>query len=139
MRRWFLVFAFVLLGALFFHPAPARAGMHFCNKTSSTVYLAMATLDDIYDAHVWGWWTIVPGACKTPIGADLDTSGGLDYYYYAHDDAGDTWTGEDKFCVDTVNAFDFDDRQESDCATGAHRYFKYIHTYGDRDHTVDLT
>ena len=56
MRRWILISAFFVFGALVFHPAPARAGMHFCNKTSLTVNVAMATLDYIADAHVWGWW-----------------------------------------------------------------------------------
>lgn len=139
MRRWILISAFFVFGALVFHPAPARAGMHFCNKTSVTVTVAMATIDDLFDSHVWGWWQVPAAECKTPIGADLDTSGGVDYYYYAFDTSGGTWTGDVRFCVDTANAFDFNDLQDTDCATGTHRQFKAINTHENADYTIDLT
>lgn len=88
MRRWIIISAFFVFAAIVVHPAAARAGMHFCNKTSNTVNVAMATIDDLFDSHVWGWWQIEPDACKTPIGADLDSSGGTDYYYYAYEYVG---------------------------------------------------
>jgi uncharacterized membrane protein len=138
MRRWIFISAFFVIGALAFHPAPARAGMHFCNKTSMTVNVAMATLDDVFDSHVWGWWQVAPDACRTPIGADLDTTGGTDYHYYAYDTSGGTWTGSETFCVNTTAAFDFSDREDTDCATGTHRDFKTINTHDQVDYTVDL-
>jgi uncharacterized membrane protein len=138
MRRLILISAFFVLGTLVFHPAPARAGMHFCNKTSLTTNVAMATIDDIFDSHVWGWWQVEPGACKTPIGADLDTTGGMDYYYYAYDTSSGTWTGSTSFCINTSDAFDFNDDQDTQCATGEHRYFKTINTHDEADFTVDL-
>ncbi len=141
MRRCILIPAFFVFGALIFHPVPARAGMHFCNKTSNTVTVAMATLtgDFFPDAHVWGWWQIAPDSCKTPIGADLNTTGDLSYYYYARDTAGGTWTGDAKFCVDTVNAFDYNDKEDMDCTTGTNRSFKTISTHDETDFTVNLT
>ena len=139
MRRLILISAFFALGTLAFYPSPARAGMHFCNKTTITVNVAMGTIDDVFDSHVWGWWQIEPDACKTPIGADLDTTGGMDYYYYAYDTSGGTWTGDTRFCIDTNYAFDFNDKEDSDCATGAHRQFKTINTHGESDFTVSLT
>jgi|GEM_PF-2441128 len=139
MRRWILISAFFVFGALVFHPAPARAGMHFCNKTSLTVNVAMATLDYIADAHVWGWWQVEPGSCKTPIGGSLESSEDMDYYYYAYDSSGGTWTGGTKFCIDPSSAFDFNDQQDHDCYGGTRRDFKTIHTGSASDYTVDLT
>lgn len=138
MRRGYFVFALVL-GALFLHPAAAKAGMHFCNKTSHTVNVAMATIDDFFDAHVWGWWQVEPDACRTPIGADLDTTGDLSYYYYAYDTSGGTWTGKVPFCIDPNDAFDYNDDQDAQCSTGTHKYFKSIETHDNADFTVNLT
>lgn len=139
MGRVLFVFALVL-GALFLHPAAAKAGMHFCNKTGQTVNVAVATLEDIgFYAHVWGWWQVEPGACKTPIGADLDTTGYLDYYYYAYDTSGGTWTGDVRFCIDPNYAFDYNDDQDTNCATGTHKMFKSINTHANSDFTVNLT
>ncbi|HEX5275255.1 MAG TPA: DUF1036 domain-containing protein [Candidatus Rubrimentiphilum sp.] len=138
MTRILLIPAFLVFGALVFHPAPARAGMHFCNKTSLTVNVAMATIDDIFDSHVWGWWQVEPGACKTPIAADLDTSGGTDYYYYAYDTSGGTWSGGTRFCVDPNDAFDYNDDQDTTCASGTHHNFKTINTNSEGDFTVSL-
>ncbi len=139
MRRWILISAFFAFGTLVFHPTAARAGMHFCNKTSNTVSVAMATISDLFESHVWGWWQIAPADCKTPIGADLDTTGDLDYYYYAYDTAGGSWTGDVSFCINTATAFDFSDEQDADCATGTHRQFKSINTSDRTDYTLNLT
>ncbi len=142
MRRYVLISAFFIFGALVFHPTPARAGMHFCNKTNVTVNVAMATLDDegLGDERAWGWWQIEPDGCKNPLYADLETDdSSRSYYYYAYDAAGDTWGGDIKFCVDTTSAFDFNDAQEIRCDTGAHRGFKWINIHGNTDWTVSLT
>jgi uncharacterized membrane protein len=112
--------------------------MHFCNKTTNTVNVAMAT-DTYFDYHVWGWWQMAPDACKTPIGAELDTTGDTDYYYFGYDASGGTWTGSTRFCIDPNYALDFDDDQESACATGAHREFRSINTHDESDFTVNLT
>lgn len=138
MRRLILISAFFVIGTLAFHPMPARAGMHFCNKTTETVNVAMAT-DTYFDYHVWGWWQVPPDGCKTPIGGDLDTTGDTDYYYYGYDSSGGTWTGGTRFCIDPNYAFDFNDDQESACATGTHRQFRSIATGNSSDFTVNLT
>ena len=113
--------------------------MHFCNKTNHPVNVAMATIDDFFDSHVWGWWQVEPDGCKTPIGADLDTTGDLSYYYYAYDTSGGTWTGSVKFCIDPNYAFDYNDDQDTNCSTGTHKYFKSIETHDNADFTVNLT
>jgi uncharacterized membrane protein len=141
MRRSILISAFFVFATLVFHPALARAGMHFCNKTSNTVNVAMATLDSVAYAHVWGWWQVEPSACKTAIGVDLDTTGDTDYYYYAYDTAGGTWSDSSHyaFCIDSNYAFDYNDSQDNDCASGTRRHFKIINTNSNSDFTVDLT
>ena len=97
----------------------------------------MATVDYFVLSHVWGWWQVEPDACRTPIGGNLDTD--LDYYYYAYDTSGGTWTGGVRFCVDPNDAFDFNDEQDSNCATGTRRNFKSIDTRDNTDFTVTLT
>ena len=137
MRRSILISAFFVFGALVFHPAPARAGMHFCNKTANTVNVAMAT-DYLMYYHVWGWWQVGADSCRAVISADLDTTGDTSYYYYAYATAGGTWTGDSSFCIDPNYAFDLNDEQEGACITGAHRDFKTISTHDESDFTVSL-
>ena len=131
---------------LILSPARADAGMHFCNKTSLTVNVAMATIsvgDMSLDAHVWGWWQVQPGGCKTPIGADLDTSGDVSYYYYGYDASGGTWSDTSKhysFCIDPNDAFDYNDSEDYHCASGQRRNFREILYANSRsDYTVNLT
>lgn len=136
-----VIASIVLGGALIFLPARADAGMHFCNKTSITVNVAMATLDWLSYARVWGWWQVEPSACKTPIGDALDTTGDIWYYYYAYDAAGGTWTDSSRyaFCIDTKYAFDYDDAQDTHCSSGERRHFRRIDTGSSSDYTVSLT
>ncbi len=50
--RWFLTFAVALIAtALWLRPAPAIAGLHFCNKTDRTVGAAIAIVNgDIFSS-----------------------------------------------------------------------------------------
>jgi uncharacterized membrane protein len=144
MKRLFWIAPFVLLAAAALCPVPAVAGLHICNKTDNKVYVAVATVSgdcivDYCDYGVKGWWTIEPQGCKTPIGAGLDASGDTDYYYYAEDSDGATWTGSLTLCVDPHDAFDFNDSQEAACASGTHRRFKEISTDRSTDYTLSLT
>lgn len=143
MKRWCFFVPFALFAVLFFRPAPAVAGLHVCNKTENKVYVSVATLwGDCYmdwcHERVQGWWNIDPGDCKTPIGASLDTSGDTDYYYYAEDSQGATWTGDLSLCVDPNNAFDYGD-SEADSCDSTHRRFKPIRTGNYSDYTLSLT
>ncbi|HEX5275254.1 MAG TPA: DUF1036 domain-containing protein [Candidatus Rubrimentiphilum sp.] len=134
MRRLILISALLIVGALALHPAPARAGMHFCNKTARTVSVAMAT-ETLYALRVWGWWQVTPGTCREPISADLVTNGDTRYFYYAFDTAGATWAGDTTFCVDMVNAFDYAD---GECPTGTRRAFSEMDTQSAADFIWNL-
>jgi uncharacterized membrane protein len=143
MKPWFFLAPFALAATAFFHPIPAMAGLHFCNKTSVKIYVAIATIngDCEYDACTFsshGWWTIDPDSCKMPIGASLDTTGDTEYYYYAQDANGQTWTGTTSFCVDPDNAFDFNDAQASagGCTS---RKFQKLETATYSNYTFNLT
>lgn len=144
MKRWFFAVPFVLFGALWLHPAPAIAGLHVCNKTENKIYVAVASLSgdcviDYCSERIQGWWNIEPGDCKTPIGANLDTSGDTDYYYYAEDSQGGTWTGGLPLCVDPQNAFDYTYREDDACVTNSKKNFKRIATDQSSDYTLSLT
>lgn len=142
MKRLFWAALFALFAVLAFHPLPAGAALHVCNKTDHPIDVAVGTLigdcqPNCY-AHTEGWWTLEPGACKVPIGGELDTSGDTIYYYYAQDSDGGTWTGTFSLCVDPQRAFDYDDNQNANCA-GAHRSFRRINIGDNPDFTVSLT
>ena len=144
MKRLFWVAPVVLFAVFFFRPAPALAGLHICNKTESKVYVAVAIMsgDCMFDwcnERVQGWWNIEAGDCKTPIGENLDTSGDTDYYFYAEDSGGTTWTGSLSLCVDPQNAFDYKDREEEQCTEGTHKNFQKIKTASYTDYTLSLT
>lgn len=142
-----LLAVFALTVALFvLCGGKAQAGLHICNKTSNSVSVAVAMawdwdeFDDYpYHWRVWGWWNIDAGDCKTPIGNALDTTGDTEYYYYAHDSGSDVWDGKMPFCVDADNAFDYNEDEETKCATGAKRNFRSIKTGSSSDFTLSLT
>ena len=76
---------------------PAWADLKLCNKTSSTVGVALG----YKDGKGWaseGWWNISPGQCQTLLQGDLIARY---YYVYAVDyDKGGTWSGPAKMCTD---------------------------------------
>lgn len=142
MKRLLWTAPFALFVFLAFHPMPAAASLHVCNKTDHRIDVAIATLigdcqPNCY-AHTKGWWTLDPGACKVPIGGELDTSGDTLYYYYAVDSGGSTWTGTFTLCVDPKYAFDYDDNQNANCG-GQKRKFRRIDIGDSDDFTVSLT
>jgi uncharacterized membrane protein len=143
MKRWFIIGAFVLFGALWLRPAPALAALHICNKTSLKTYVAVAVLsgDCVFlecNEHIWGWYNLEPGDCVEPVSADLDTSGDTDYYYYAEDTGGATWTGDTTLCVDPHYKFDYNDSDDESCTSGVHKKFKKIPTASYTDYTWSL-
>ena len=83
------------------HQAPAEAGGKiavFCNKTDTTAAVVIArrytnlTDKGYTEMDVRGWWKMNPGECKNIGVTDLN-------YFYAHNDAGRVWAGEQPFCV----------------------------------------
>jgi uncharacterized membrane protein len=144
MKRWFILVPFLLFGILWLRPLPALAGLHICNKTQSKLSVAVAVMSgdcdiDWCSERIQGWWNIEPGDCKTPIGAALDTSGDTDYYYYAEDSQGGTWTGSLPLCVDSQYEFDYNDREESACVSNTKKNFRRIKTENSSDYTLSLT
>ena len=144
--RWFLTFAVAFITVLLWlRPAPAMAGLHFCNKTDRTVGFAIAVTDILAPTESRGWWTLSPSNCTTPIASDLEESS--DYYYWAHNDNNSLiWGGAAGHSVGTpVTAcvtwdgptFDiWDSSEPSDCTKES---FRYIPVGASRDWTVNIT
>lgn len=92
--------------------APTRAlaqdnGMidiSICNKTSQTVYVAIAYKEAPGDGAQWyveGWKNIAGGQCQS---YDVPTDGYFDYY--AEDASGGVWQGSDlRLCVERPGPF----------------------------------
>ncbi len=75
---------------------PAWADLKLCNKTNSTIGVALGYKDDKGWASE-GWWNIPPQGCKTLLQGDLIARY---YYIYAVDyDKGGTWGGPAKMCT----------------------------------------
>ena len=89
------------------------AGLHFCNRTGNTVYVAVGweyDWDELAGGYdEWaaeGWWTIAPGQCVTPPPvAGVLNGQNADYYYYANDSHGHIWSGDEKFCANPTLPF----------------------------------
>lgn len=144
MRVRLLVATVMLFGALFLRPAPASAGLHICNKTANSIWMAVAVLtgDCLFTdctATVRGWYRADPGNCATPIAGYLATDDETFYYIYAYDQNGTVWGGEAKYCVDPQYAFTYDDAQETACASGVRKGFRSIKTGRYTDYTFNLT
>ncbi len=75
---------------------PANADLRLCNRTASTVGVALGYKDD----NGWaseGWWNIRPGECKTLLEGDLVARY---YYVFAVDyDKGGYWDGPATLCI----------------------------------------
>lgn len=136
--RVLLALAFLLAVA----PA-AFGGLHFCNKTTKTVWVAAAhgsgdcDVEIACDSYrVWGWWTIEPATCKTIITGDISIYD--EYLYYAHDAGTGTWSGNDTFCVDPKYKFDYN-QGGTDCDPANERKFKLMNTGTYTDYTQNFS
>ncbi len=95
LNRLSLAVAALALGA-FVAIRPALADLKLCNRTSSTVGVALGYKDDKGWASE-GWWNIPPKQCKTLLQGDLIARY---YYIFAIDyDRGGTWGGPAKMCI----------------------------------------
>jgi uncharacterized membrane protein len=83
-------------------PKGAGGNFNICNKTSSTVHLAIAYYfalkGNVNDPHSvsQGWWNLAPGDCRIlfpPFSLDGRR------WYYAESDTRLLWKGDVKFCV----------------------------------------
>ena len=74
----------------------ARADLKLCNRTGSTVGVALGYKDDKGWASE-GWWNVPPRQCKTLLQGDLIARY---YYIFAIDyDKGGTWSGPATLCI----------------------------------------
>ena len=81
MRRCVLIFAIALAGApLYMRPAPAEAGLNFCNLTAESVQIAVGWANPEASGSR-GWFVASPGGCVTPIETSLDPT--YRYFYWA--------------------------------------------------------
>lgn len=98
MQRIFIL----LLGAFLLAPQTALAEFKFCNDANEKIWTAIAH----NEGGEWkseGWWSMEPGECKRPIGADLTNR---IYYFYAEGTDLDFIEGDYAFCTDRNDAFD---------------------------------
>ena len=94
-RSFWLVSA-TTLGMLLMAAPAALADLKLCNRTNSTVGVALGYKDDKGWASE-GWWNVPPKQCKTLLQGDLIARY---YYIFAIDyDKGGTWTGPATLCI----------------------------------------
>ncbi len=136
-RKSTLVLACCAFGVLgFLQAPPAKADFRACNKTESTVNIAIG----YRDGAEWiteGWWTINKNACDTLVEGDLASRY---YYLYAvQTDENGEWDGEAYMCVRRPKEFTI--RGIEDCvARGYERTgFFEIDTGEQSSWTVQLT
>jgi uncharacterized membrane protein len=115
--------ATLLIAALVAILSPANAaGLHICNKTVKTVWVAVAwdqTGGQMAATVSWGWIKVEPGACASGQDQALETDGSVVYYASVRDDSG-FWNGitsedkssgsknnlaKDTFCAKAVDDF----------------------------------
>lgn len=94
--------------------SPALAELEFCNETGQPLSLAIGYADGD-DWVSEGWWTVDPGACRSPVRDALDNR----YYYYrALSGGAAVFSGDAMFCT-TSDAFTI--RGDADCADRGYR------------------
>jgi uncharacterized membrane protein len=113
----------------------ASADLRICNKTSSTVGLAIGyKMNGEWISE--GWWNLDQGKCETVLkGALVETS----FLVHAIDyDKGGQWTGENFMCTQDL---EFTIKGTRECvARGFEKTgFFEIDTAGKQDYTVQLT
>jgi uncharacterized membrane protein len=142
--RWILTVAVACTAfILCFRPAPATAGLHFCNKTNQVVHVSIVISDFLGASAEMssGWWSIPAGGCKTPIGDDLSSLARVFYSYYAHNqDNSVTWAGDSSdvlACVAFGRKFEISsDNEPPDCSK---KQFRFIDRASAKDYTLTLT
>ena len=114
---------------------PALADLKLCNKTGSTVGVALGYKDQKGWASE-GWWNIPPRACKTLLEGPLIARY---YYIFAVDyDKGGSWGGKATLCSrDKI----FTIRGRTDCEARGYRTtgFFEVDTGEENDWTISLS
>jgi len=90
------IFALLIATATVAAPVPAHADFRLCNRTNSTVGVAIGYRDE----ETWlteGWWNLPADRCETLIPGPLNSRF---YYIYAVDyDQGGEWGGKAFMCT----------------------------------------
>ena len=114
---------------------PALADLKLCNKTGSTVGVALGYKDQQGWASE-GWWNIPPRACKTLLEGPLIARY---YYIFAVDyDKGGSWGGKASLCTrDKI----FTIRGRTNCEARGYRKTKFfeVDTGEENDWTISLS
>lgn len=115
---------------------PASAQLRICNKTGSTVNLAVGHKEgDSWRSR--GWYTIAPRGCETVVSGPLRLRY---YYYYAENaDASILWEGDYNFCIRDPQEFSI--QGDENCARRGYitQGFAEIDTGEASRFTLDLT
>ncbi len=114
--------------------SPAAADLRVCNKTMSSIGVAIGyRADDDWTTE--GWWNLPADACATLISGPLTSRY---FYIYAVDyDLGGDWHGSSFMCTSPT---EFTIRGIGDCvARGYDRTgFFEVDVGGDQNHTIQL-
>ncbi|GAB4335047.1 MAG: hypothetical protein OHK0047_24130 [Leptolyngbyaceae cyanobacterium] len=128
------------------------ADLRVCNRTSETVYVAIAyKMDQALDCcgqsrnagyvckkycAPWvaqGWWVLSPGGCTNALDRDLRYNNV--YYYFAYSDGNRLrWEGNSNFCVSRDRFKYFQEGGSCSTVEG----FREFRTGNSRDYTLTL-
>lgn len=124
---------FALWAALLLAPAPALAGLEFCNQTGAKVSVAIGYKGD----KGWtseGWWNFDPTECREVISRDLT----LSHYYWRAESAELSWDHENYMFCTSDDVFTI--VGDEDCAARGYdrEGFNEIETVGYTSFTMSL-
>jgi len=127
----------VLIAALAFTSAPAQARYKYCNNTSYVLKSAIA----YNEKSGWvsrGWWTLLPGTCRTILPQDLK---GEVYYTYAESVPGHRggikyFAGTRPFC--TKEGF-FTIKGRDECTTQGYSAGSFVKVHVGKAHNWTTT
>jgi uncharacterized membrane protein len=160
----FLSCVFALLLGLGCATSAAAQGMHICNKSGTTLWVAMARwgsapfpgVEDSFCKEkgdctkTQGWWMLDPDQCVTTYADDVSATDAqgehVKYLYYAHDSSGGVWNGgaadkgfdEVHFCISQA-AFAFDSKDSVECSDDVWKLFFFTSAGKEPDHTSYIT
>lgn len=115
----------------------AHGQLKFCNRTNSTIDVAISFPNDSNARVDRGWYVFSPGECGNVLSETLRYRY---YYYYAKHPDGSSWSGGDgsvDSCIVRGQKFDI---SESTCPSGSNAVkFKRVDTGNGTSYTVNLT
>jgi uncharacterized membrane protein len=123
--------------AVFLVPSLAYGQLKFCNRTNSTVDVAISIPNDDNTRTDRGWYVFTPGECGVVLSEPLKHRY---YYYYAKHPDDSNWSGGDgsvESCITPGQKFAI---AEASCPVGSHAVkFRRIDTAQNTSRNVTLT